>query len=197
VKVTSTPELEALGTRAGRPLAVRVDDALTGSERAALLSAAVSERKYFVEASTGGADDHRRALVHYTTVDEAEPVLVLARTLALDAAKVLGVDLGAVARVERQLTVHLDGCYYRAHRDNQGEEASRRALAYVYYFHGPRRWSGGKLVLEGDAPLVVTPDDNRLVMFDASVLHEVKPVDAAPPLAFHEGRFTINGWVWR
>jgi Rps23 Pro-64 3,4-dihydroxylase Tpa1-like proline 4-hydroxylase len=197
VTVPSTTELEAIGARAGRPLAVCVDHALSDSERAALLSAAVSERRYFVEASTGGADEHRRALVHYTTVDEADPVVALAKTVALDAAKVLGVDLGAVARVERQLTVHLDGCFYRAHRDNQGEEASRRALAYVYYFHGPRRWSGGELVLAGDEPLVVVPADNRMVMFDASVLHEVRPVEAPSPLAFHEGRFTVNGWVWR
>lgn len=190
-------ELRALGARGGHPLAVCLDGALDDEARRALFDAAVAERKYFVEASTGGADDHRRALVHYTTVDEADPVVALAGALAAEAATLLRVALDTVARVERQLTVHLDGCFYRRHCDNQGEEAARRALAYVYYFHGPRRWTGGELVLEGDAPLVVAPEDNRLVMFDASVLHEVRRVEAATPLAFDEGRFTINGWLWR
>lgn len=195
--MTTASGLEAIGSRSGLPLAARLDGVLDPPARDALLRAAVAERKYFVEASTGGSDEHRRALVHYTTVDEADPVVDLVRGLALEVGALLGVSLEKVARVERQLTLHLDGGFYRAHRDNQGEEAARRALAYVYYFHGPKRWSGGELVLEGDRPCVLEPDDDRLVLFDASVLHEVRPIVAETPLAFHEGRFTVNGWIWR
>lgn len=179
------------------PVAARVRDLLSAAERAALLAAALAEERWFVDASTGGADDHRRAQVHYTTVPEADAVSDRVRTLAPQAARGLGLALDAVARLERQLTVYRDGDYYRPHRDNQGEEAARRVLTYVYFFHAERRWRGGELVLHADPPVAVEPLDNSLVLFDAGLLHEVRPIAADPPLAFREGRFTINGWVWR
>jgi SM-20-related protein len=192
------PPIEWLARAHGEaPLVARVANLLETHERNALFRAAVAERRYFVEASTGGADGHREALVHYTSVDEAEPVLERVRALAVRIAAALGVELPGVRRIERQLTVHLDGGFYRRHRDDQGEEASRRALSYVYYFHGRRRWRGGELAFEGEPPLLVEPADNSLVLFSSSLEHEVRPIVATSPLAFEEGRFTINGWLWR
>lgn len=180
-----------------RFFAARIRQFLPTGERNALFRAAVAERKYFVEASTGGADDHRRAFVHYTTVDEADELVARVREVAPEVALGLGVELPRVARIERQLTIHLDGGFYRPHRDNQGLEASSRALSYVYFFHGIQRWKGGELVLEEGEPVVIDPEDNSLVFFDSSLLHQVRPLVASMPLAFEEGRFTINGWVWR
>ncbi len=187
--------LEWLGRE--RRLAVRLRHVLPLQDRNALFRAAVSERNYYVDASTGGADDHRRARVHYTTVEEADEVVTRVRELALWAAVGLNVDLPNVARVERQLTVHLEGGFYRPHRDNQGEEACRRALSYVYFFHGVPRWTGGQLVLEDNERVTIEPEDNSLVLFDSGLNHWVCPVVASMPLAFEEGRFTINGWLWR
>lgn len=180
----------------GRRVAARVRGVLSGEERRALFCATLAERRYFVEASTGGAEDYRQAFVHYTTVDEADGVVACARRLGAEVAAGLGLA-PPTGRVERQLTVHLDGGFYRLHRDDQGEEASRRLLSYVYYFHGPRRWRGGELVLVGAPPCVVQPEDDTLVMFPSSHEHEVLRLEAAPPLSFEEGRFTVNGWLWR
>jgi Rps23 Pro-64 3,4-dihydroxylase Tpa1-like proline 4-hydroxylase len=177
--------------------AARILGLLSAAEREALLRTAMAEEPWFVEASTGGADDHRRALVHYTPVDEARPVVDRVRALAPEIAQGLGLELPAVARIEQQLTVYRQGDFYRPHTDNQGEEAARRVLTYVYFFHGPRRWQGGELVLTAHDHCVIEPIDNSVVLFDAGLLHEVLPLTADGPLAFAEGRFTINGWLWR
>jgi SM-20-related protein len=193
-------QVEWLG--ATRRLVARVRGPLSAKEHRALFRAAVAERKYFVQASTGGAEDYREAQVHYTCVDEADVLVAKVRALGPSIAAGLGVALENVTRVERQLTVHLDGGFYRPHRDNQGEEAARRALTFVYYFRAPRArgpspFSGGELVIEDGERCLVAPEDNTLVLFDAGLLHEVQPVTSPRPLAFEEGRFTINGWLWR
>jgi Rps23 Pro-64 3,4-dihydroxylase Tpa1-like proline 4-hydroxylase len=182
---------------AERPVAARVRNLLSSGERTALLRAAIDEERWFVEASTGGADDHRRAHVHYTTVDEALAVVDRVAAVAPEAARGLGLSLPSIARIEKQLTVHLDGDYYRRHTDNQGEEAARRVLTYVYFFHGQKRWRGGELVLHCPDRHPIEPLDNSLVLFNAGLEHEVTPVIADAPLSFAEGRFTINGWLCR
>jgi Rps23 Pro-64 3,4-dihydroxylase Tpa1-like proline 4-hydroxylase len=54
-----------------------------------------------------------------------------------------------------------------------------------------------EFVIEEGERCLVAPEDNTLVLFDAGLLHEVQPVTSPRPLAFEEGRFTINGWLWR
>jgi SM-20-related protein len=182
------------------PRAARLRDVLTRAERDTLFRAALAEERMFVEASTEGGDDHRRAHVYYRAMDEARPVVERVRAAAPQVAAGLGLALPEVKRIEQQLTVHHEGGFYRPHRDNQGEEAARRVLTYVYFFHAPRRWTGGELVLYGasqDDAVRIEPEDNCAVLFDAGLLHEVRPLAADPPLAFAEGRFTINGWLWR
>ncbi|MBM4358143.1 MAG: 2OG-Fe(II) oxygenase [Deltaproteobacteria bacterium] len=194
----ATLAVEWLSRREGeRPIVAQLFGVLETPARNALFRAAVAERRYFVEASTGGADGHRHAQVHYSCVEEAEPLVDLVQELGPSLAGPLGVHLDEVRRVERQLTVHHAGGFYRPHRDDQGEEASRRALTYVYYFHGRRRWRGGELAFSGEPGLVVEPTDNSLVVFAASLEHEVRPVVAETALAFEDGRFTLNGWLWR
>lgn len=193
-------ELALVTSSSGRPLFVRVQPVLTEEERRALWTQTLAERKWLVDGSTGGRDDHRRAQVLYTPVDAAQPVRKRVLAVASEAFVALGGEpLGKPRRFECQQTIHLDGGFYRRHTDDQGEEAAPRALTFVYYHHPtPRRFTGGELVfhVEEEEAVVLTPEDDLLVLFDSSLEHEVRPV-AAPSSALEDGRFTVNGWLWR
>jgi SM-20-related protein len=113
-----------------------------------------------------------------------------------------------VTRVESQLTASNDGDYFRVHNDNSQANWPSREITYVYFFHRePRAFSGGELVLydsreDGGVPEPVlarkriTPEQNTIVFFDSSVLHEVTPV-SCPSQRFADSRFTLNGWLHR
>ena len=113
-----------------------------------------------------------------------------------------------ITRVESQLTASNDGDYFRVHNDNSQANWPSREITYVYFFHRePRPFSGGELVLydsrEEDGfsePVAVrkrlTPQQNTIVFFDSSVLHEVTPV-RCPSQHFADSRFTLNGWLHR
>lgn len=192
--------LDVIRDERGRPLAVRIGGILPEARLNALWTATVAEEKWFVEASTGGRDDYRRALVLYTPVDIASEVVERVRHLAPRAARALGFDLGEPSRVECQHTAHLDGGYYRAHSDDDGSEAGARALSYVYYYHRlPRPYRGGALGVypsPDEAPLVIEPEVNELVLFPSALVHEVQDV-GVPSRAFLDARFSVNGWLWR
>src|SRR5262249_39125663 len=103
--------------------------------------------------------------------------------------------------VEAQLTAHGDGGFFKAHPDNGSYRLHRRAVSYAYYFsERDGRFAGGELVFHGDplggAPAAtMSPRRNSIVFFPSGVLHEVRPVQAAPD--FRACRFTINGWLSR
>lgn len=40
----------------------------------------------------------------------------------------------------------------------------------------------------------IVPEDNLLVLFPSSALHEIRPV-RCPSRAFADSRFTLNGWL--
>jgi Rps23 Pro-64 3,4-dihydroxylase Tpa1-like proline 4-hydroxylase len=181
----------------GKPLAVRIGGLLSRGHLDALLAATLAEERWFVDASTGGSDDHRRASVLYTPVDEATEVVERLRHRGPSVARLFGCALGS--RVECQQTAHRDGDFYRPHTDDHGEEASERALSWVYYFHRlPRGYEGGELCLygRGGERVVVEPVLNELVLFPSALRHEVLPVRARSG-AFADARFSVNGWLWR
>lgn len=191
--------LELLYDREGAPTAVRATGLLNDAERSALMVATLREAEWLVDASTGGRDGHRRARLLYTAVDEACLVAVRARQMAVEAQLLLGREPLLPTRVECQQTVHLDGGFYRRHADDQGDEARRRALSWVYYHHKlPRAFEGGELVIfsSNGSELVVEPVDDALVMFPSNLEHEVRDV-VVPSRALADARFTVNGWVWR
>jgi SM-20-related protein len=113
-----------------------------------------------------------------------------------------------VTRVESQLTASNDDDYFRVHNDNSQANWPSREITYVYFFHRePRAFLGGELVLYdsreergASEPVAVrkriTPEQNMIVFFDSSVLHEVTPV-RCPSLRFADSRFTLNGWLHR
>ena len=109
---------------------------------------------------------------------------------------------------ESQLTASNDGDYFRVHNDNSQANWPSREITYVYFFHRePRAFSGGELVLYNSCedsgvpePVAarkrITPEQNTIVFFNSSVLHEVTPV-RCPSQRFADSRFTLNGWLHR
>ncbi len=158
----------------------------------------------FVDASIGGArEDWRIGHVVYDPPEAAERIAARVREVAMEVAGGLEVALPAITDVERQLTVYGEGGYYRVHTDSRGPDAERRVLSWVHYLAArlPRGHEGGELWLVDPAapdapPVVVTPDDGVTVFFPSELEHEVRTV-RVPSGAFADGRFTVNGWVWR
>ncbi|WP_298324096.1 2OG-Fe(II) oxygenase [Asticcacaulis sp.] len=112
-----------------------------------------------------------------------------------------------VATRELQITRHLDGGFFRIHRDTglPGDPSASRTLTYVYYFQRtPRRFSGGDLLMfdhgadgRRAATLEFTrfhPEHDTLVFFPSHRLHAVAPValDGDDP---SDARWTVNGWL--
>jgi len=113
-----------------------------------------------------------------------------------------------VTQVEVQLTGSNNGEYFRMHTDNDAGQVSGRALTFVYFFHRePCGFAGGELCIydtnrdngtsEKAGPRrVVYPQQNQVVFFDSSCLHEIMPV-GCPSGDFFDSRFTVNGWFHR
>lgn len=197
------PSFQILHGASGAPIAAVSRDLAAGLEEELRRAVLAIEGK-FVDASIGGArEDWRIGQVVYDPPEPGERLTARVRAAALDVASALGLALDTVADVERQLTVYGDGGFYKVHTDSKGPDAARRVLSWVHYFAGrlPRAWEGGELWLldpaaPGAPPTVIVPDDGLTVFFASSLEHEVRPV-RVPSGAFADGRFTINGWVWR
>ena len=102
-----------------------------------------------------------------------------------------------INQFETHLTAHNDGDYYLWHTDNKSERVRDRIITYVFYFNmEPKQFSGGELGIypENAEPIYITPENNTMVIFKSSLLHEVKPV-SCPSRIFENGRFTLNGWI--
>jgi SM-20-related protein len=113
-----------------------------------------------------------------------------------------------ISRVESQITASNDGDYFRIHNDNTHADAPSRTITYVYFFHRePRPFRGGELILydsprHGDSVVPaairrrVTPEQNTIIFFPSSALHEILPV-ICESRDFRDSRFTLNGWLHR
>jgi SM-20-related protein len=179
---------------AGEALAVVERPFVEASLAAELLEATLAERKWLVDASTGGRDSYRQAQLLYTPPDVAAAIVARIREGADGFCAALGVPAFAPRRVEAQVTVHGDGDFYKPHTDDQGEEAARRVLSYVFHFHRePRRFRGGELRIGAS---LIASEHNTLVVFPSRLEHEVLPI-ALDSSAFEDARFTLNGWLWR
>jgi len=105
---------------------------------------------------------------------------------------------------ELELAAHGDGAFYKPHIDMRRGRTRDRVVSAVYYLHGqPKAFSGGGLrifpnnMLPGDdAPVIVPPTHDSLLVFPSHVLHEVMPV-SCPDVPFKDYRFAINCWVHR
>ncbi len=115
-----------------------------------------------------------------------------------------------VAKIELQMTAHLDGDFYTVHNDNShgsrhGHRSDGRRISFVYYFcREPKRFTGGGLRLfdtdlrkgayRREVFSRVSPDDNSIVFFPSAAMHEVEMLrlESDDPA---DGRFTLNGWI--
>jgi Rps23 Pro-64 3,4-dihydroxylase Tpa1-like proline 4-hydroxylase len=109
--------------------------------------------------------------------------------------------------VELNLVANNDGAFFKRHIDTfmgNARTASDRVLSAVYYFYAePKAFSGGTLRLhsfgttEHEGAFVdVQPEQNMLLAFPSSALHEVLPI-SCPSKRFSDSRFNVNCWVHR
>ena len=140
----------------------------------------------------------RRALGAYRA--ELEQHL---QTLLLDIPDVAALMNDPAVRLDLHCQVHGDGDFFGVHSDAEAGRWGQRLVSLVYYLHSrPRRFSGGDLLIYdrrigGDtynesAFTRVIPDDNSLVVFPATAVHEVERLQM-PDAPLAHGRFTIVG----
>jgi SM-20-related protein len=120
----------------------------------------------------------------------------------------LGMEEFPIASVEAQITASNDGDFFRNHSDSGDGKVASRCLTFVYFFHHePQRFEGGELRIhdsrrEDDRDLAtgsyqaIVPQQNQIVFFPSSVLHEITTVKCSSGL-FADSRFTLNGWLHR
>jgi Rps23 Pro-64 3,4-dihydroxylase Tpa1-like proline 4-hydroxylase len=198
----------------GRPQAVparyvRLHGVLGPEKKARLLEAAIARAPELVPSRvTTNVSGYRRSRLVGRPGELAADVVARVRDLLPELCGRLDVPPFPVGVTEAQLTLHVDGDYFRVHTDNGDEGTRAREISYIYYFHRePRRFTGGELVLydgrgeDGQVapvglPIVIEPADDSLVVFPSGCLHEVRPVQLTSPDQA-DGRFTLNGWVRR
>ncbi len=148
---------------------------------------------------------HRRSRV-LTDLGKREQVIVERIREALPRVlEQLGMEEFPVTQVEAQITASNDGDFFKAHSDDAQAIIASRRLTFVYFFHRePRQFEGGELRIhdsrrEGGQCIsagsyqTVVPQQNQIVFFPCSMLHEITSVKC-PSGAFADSRFTLNGW---
>jgi hypothetical protein len=118
---------------------------------------------------------------------------------------IIGTGYGAEALQELQVTCSGDGAFFKPHTDSGRSTNKGRRITFVYYYElAPASFSGGSLLLfdasqdeqryASGSFTRIEPEDNSIVFFPSSAVHEVEPVRAVSA-ALEHGRFTINGWL--
>jgi SM-20-related protein len=110
-------------------------------------------------------------------------------------------------RISVQITSTPDGGFYKPHTDNSPQATNRRVLSFVYFCHRyPLSFQGGDLRIYGTrsyaeikkpgVPVyVISPEQNRIVLFQSDFVHEICPV-VCPSNRLADTRLTVNGWVY-
>jgi SM-20-related protein len=152
--------------------------------------------------------DHRRSRVLMQTGKHEDVILRRIKDVLPLVLGRLGMEEFPISGVEIQITASNNGDFFRAHQDNSEEEVASRYLTFVYFFHRePAQFDGGELRihdarLEGDRYVdtgnyqTIMPQQNQIVFFPCSLLHEITPVKCRSG-AFADSRFTLNGWLHR
>ena len=189
---------------------VRMTDFLPPASRERLLRDVLASRERFVPARIGKAAgsilnrEVRAALVLRapTTRGLRSWFLPKLRAVLPEALRRLGMEDLDVGRIDVNVTAHLHGGFYAAHRDRGPGSARHRLVSYVCYFHRvPRPFAGGDLLLHdavrtgGPAGAFsrIEPFCGSIVFFPSDCWHEITPV--ACGAGFGDGRFTVNGWI--
>jgi Rps23 Pro-64 3,4-dihydroxylase Tpa1-like proline 4-hydroxylase len=150
--------------------------------------------------------DHRRSRVLMDLGKHEEIILDRIRGVLPRVLDQLGIEQFPVTQVEAQITASNDGDFFRAHSDDSEEIIASRRITFVYFFHSePRPFEGGELRLHDSHPegglqvssgsyQTVVPQQNQIVFFPCSLLHEITPVECRSR-AFADSRLTLNGWL--
>jgi hypothetical protein len=150
--------------------------------------------------------NHRRSRVLMDLGKHQDVILERIRCVLPRVLDQLGIEEFPVTHAEAQITASNDEDFFGAHCDDSQAMIASRRLTFVYFFHRePRQFEGGELRLydtggESDPHLSsggyqsIVPQQNQIVFFPCSVLHEITPVDC-PSRAFADSRFTLNGWL--
>ncbi|HWO38629.1 MAG TPA: 2OG-Fe(II) oxygenase [Candidatus Acidoferrum sp.] len=150
--------------------------------------------------------NHRRSRVLMDLGPHEEVILDRIRWVLPRVLQQLGMEEFHLTRTEVQITASNDGDFFRAHCDDAQERIASRRMTFVYFFHRePSQFEGGDLRLHdsrksGDPPVgrgsyqTIVPEQNQIVFFPCSTLHEITPVHCRSR-AFADSRFTVNGWL--
>ncbi len=152
---------------------------------------------------------HRRSRVLMELGPHKQMILDRVRGVLPRVLEQLGIEEFPVTRTEVQITASNNGDFFRVHADNAQEVIGSRQMTFVYFFHRePSQFEGGELRLHDsqkskgeDEPITgsyqtIVPQQNQIVFFPCSTLHEITPVHCGSR-AFADGRFTVNGWLHR
>jgi hypothetical protein len=194
----------------GRAQCVVLDEFLAPQELEELISYTLLHENEFqssrVVAPTGEAGmvdyTHRRSRVLMNLGKHEQVVLERIRGVLPSVLEQLGMTEFPVTQTEAQITASNDGDFFGEHRDNSEEMIASRRLTFVYFFHRePRQFEGGELRMHDSRESsriasyqAITPQQNQIVFFPCSVLHEITAVECRSQ-AFADGRFTLNGWL--
>jgi len=149
---------------------------------------------------------HRRSRVLMDLGRHEEVILNRVHALLASVLEQLGIEEFPITHSEVQITASNDGDFFHAHCDDAQERIASRRMTFVYFFHRePRQFEGGELRIhdsrrKGEQPLsvgsyqTIVPQQNQIVFFPCSLLHEITPVHC-PSRAFADSRFTLNGWL--
>jgi SM-20-related protein len=154
---------------------------------------------------------HRRSRVLMDLGKHENIILERIRCVLPKVLDQLGMEEFPITRTEAQITSSNDGDFFGAHSDDAQEIIASRRLTFVYFFHRePCPFAGGELRLHDSHPeterypslnmappggyQAVAPQQNQIVFFPCSTLHEITPVNC-PSRAFADSRFTLNGWL--
>jgi Rps23 Pro-64 3,4-dihydroxylase Tpa1-like proline 4-hydroxylase len=155
---------------------------------------------------TGVKDySHRRSRVLMELGEQEDVILGRIRHVLPLVLEQLEMDDFPIARTEVQITASNDGDFFRAHCDDAQQLIASRKLTFVYFFHRePSRFSGGELRLHDSrgnnehigtgSYETIVPQQNQIVFFPCSTLHEITPV-CCTSREFADSRFTVNGWL--
>jgi Rps23 Pro-64 3,4-dihydroxylase Tpa1-like proline 4-hydroxylase len=193
---------------------VVLDEFLAPQEMQELIRYALGREDQFVASEVispsgepGVTDyNHRRSRVLMDLGPHEELILDRIRSVLPGVLQQLGMDESPPTRTEVQITASNDGDFFRAHCDDAQERIASRRMTFVYFFHRePSQFEGGDLRLHdsgksGDHPVgtgsyqTIVPEQNQIVFFPCSTLHEITPVHCRSR-AFADSRFTLNGWL--
>jgi Rps23 Pro-64 3,4-dihydroxylase Tpa1-like proline 4-hydroxylase len=177
------------------------DEFLAPSEAELVLESALEgAHAYEPSAVMQGDADYRRSNVRYY---EPRSMALLQTRLTASAEAIcerLRIAPFGVRQLELQLSCSGHGDYYRPHSDNHNERLRSRRVTCVYYVHRePKAFRGGELRIHAPGSAQprfadVEPQHNRLVAFESSLQHEVRPVVLQPD-RFADRRFAMNAWL--